>query len=290
MIDFGFSEIAASDLLLANDVAELVASSSAVVGAERATAHAIASVDAATLAAARDRLQLWALSGASRTALKERPGSARRPPGSARTLVSTAPVWQRRGRRRARPRRRRSPAARGPAIPAWEQRLFRAVNGLPRWLFVPLWPVMQLGNLAVGTVAGLVVALARRESCRWPSACVLATGLKLVAERLIRREITAHLPARQRPGTSQPGADPPRRRRADERAELPVGARRARRRHRPASSRRSSRPAGSSSRRCSRCGVMVGRVLRGRPQPARRDQRRRRRADGRRPGRRASIP
>ena len=74
MIDFGFSEVAASDLLLANDVAELVASSSAVVGAERATAHAMASVDAATLAAARDRLQPWALSGASRTALKERPG------------------------------------------------------------------------------------------------------------------------------------------------------------------------------------------------------------------------
>ena len=74
MIDFGFSEIAASDLLIANDVAELVASSSAVVGAERATAHAIAAVDPATLAAARERLHPWALSGASRTALKERPG------------------------------------------------------------------------------------------------------------------------------------------------------------------------------------------------------------------------
>jgi len=74
MIDFGFSEIAARDLLIANDVAELVASSSAVVGAERATAHAIATVDPDTLAAARERLQLWALSGASRTALKERPG------------------------------------------------------------------------------------------------------------------------------------------------------------------------------------------------------------------------
>ena len=74
MIDFGFSEIAASDLLIANDVAELVASSSAVVGAERATAHAVASVDPATLAAARERLQLWALSGASRTALKAQPG------------------------------------------------------------------------------------------------------------------------------------------------------------------------------------------------------------------------
>ena len=74
MIDFGFSEIAASDLLLANDVAELIASSSAVVGPERATSHAIATVDPVTLAAARKRLQLWALSGASRTALKEQPG------------------------------------------------------------------------------------------------------------------------------------------------------------------------------------------------------------------------
>ena len=74
MIDFGFSEVAASDLLLANDVAELVASSSTVVGAERAIAHAKATVDDQTLAAARDRLRPWALSGASRTALKERPG------------------------------------------------------------------------------------------------------------------------------------------------------------------------------------------------------------------------
>jgi len=74
MIDFGFSEIAASDLLLASDVAELVASSSTVVGPERATAHAIATVDPDVLTAARDRLQPWALSGASRTALKERPG------------------------------------------------------------------------------------------------------------------------------------------------------------------------------------------------------------------------
>jgi undecaprenyl-diphosphatase len=74
MIDFGFSELAASDLLLANDVAELVASSSAVVGAERAVSHARATVDAETLARARDRLQLWALSGATRTAMKAEPG------------------------------------------------------------------------------------------------------------------------------------------------------------------------------------------------------------------------
>jgi undecaprenyl-diphosphatase len=74
MIDFGFSELAASDLLLANDVAELVASSSVVVGPERATAHAAAVVDAATLSFATKRLQPWALSGATRSALKQQPG------------------------------------------------------------------------------------------------------------------------------------------------------------------------------------------------------------------------
>jgi glycosyltransferase 2 family protein len=74
LIDFGFSEMAASDLLLANDVAELVASSSLPVGAERAVAHAVTTVDPATLARAVDRLQPWSLSGATRTALKSRPG------------------------------------------------------------------------------------------------------------------------------------------------------------------------------------------------------------------------
>jgi len=74
MIDFGFSELAASDLLLANDVAELVASSSVMVGPERATAHAAKVVDPATLTYATKRLQPWALSGATRTALKQRPG------------------------------------------------------------------------------------------------------------------------------------------------------------------------------------------------------------------------
>jgi undecaprenyl-diphosphatase len=73
LIDFGFSEMAASDLLLANDVAELVASSSLPAGPERAVAHAVATVDPDTLARALDRLRTWSLSGATRTGLKERP-------------------------------------------------------------------------------------------------------------------------------------------------------------------------------------------------------------------------
>jgi hypothetical protein len=45
-----------------------------MVGPERATAHALAVVDPARLEFAIKRLQPWALSGATRTALKERPG------------------------------------------------------------------------------------------------------------------------------------------------------------------------------------------------------------------------
>ncbi|MET0144010.1 MAG: lipopolysaccharide kinase InaA family protein [Ilumatobacteraceae bacterium] len=74
LIDFGFSEVAASDLLLATDVAELVASSSAYVGPDRAVASAAAAVDGATLSRALKRLHRWALSGATRTALEARPG------------------------------------------------------------------------------------------------------------------------------------------------------------------------------------------------------------------------
>ena len=73
IIDFGFSELAASDLLLANDVAEMVASSAVVVGAERAVAPALTSVDPITRQRAVARLQPWALSGATRTALKAQP-------------------------------------------------------------------------------------------------------------------------------------------------------------------------------------------------------------------------
>ena len=74
IIDFGFSEMAASDLLLANDVVELAASSSAYVGAERAIAPALATVDDDTLTRAAGRMQTWALSGATRTAMKQQPG------------------------------------------------------------------------------------------------------------------------------------------------------------------------------------------------------------------------
>ena len=74
LIDFGFSELAASSLLLATDVAELLASSTLQVGPARAVAVAREAVGPCVLGDALERLQPWALSGATRTGLKERHG------------------------------------------------------------------------------------------------------------------------------------------------------------------------------------------------------------------------
>ncbi len=90
-----------------------------------------------------------------------------------------------------------------PVILPLEQRVFRAVNGLPGWLYWPLWGPMQLGNLVVGTVVGLVVAWIFGD-WRTMVAVVAAAILKLVAERVLRRRMAEHLAVRQRPGTSQP--------------------------------------------------------------------------------------
>ena len=96
-------------------------------------------------------------------------------------------------------------AARHPFIPRWEQRTFRAVNGLPGWLYPLLWAPMQLGNLVVGTAAGIAIAAWYSD---WPMACgvIAAAVLKLVAERVIRVRTADLLAVRQRPGTSEPGA------------------------------------------------------------------------------------
>jgi len=74
LIDFGFSELAASDLLLANDLAELTASLSLALGAERAVGHARAAVGPDALASALPRLKPFALSGATRRGLQENKG------------------------------------------------------------------------------------------------------------------------------------------------------------------------------------------------------------------------
>ncbi len=69
LIDFGFSELAASDQLLGTDVAELLASTAAVVGAERAVAAAHEATNLRELERALPWLQPSALSTATRDAI-----------------------------------------------------------------------------------------------------------------------------------------------------------------------------------------------------------------------------
>jgi undecaprenyl-diphosphatase len=87
LIDFGFSELAASDLLLATDVAEALASQSLQIGPDRAVAAARAAVGDEAVASAAARLQPSTLSGATRTALKEQPELL----GHLRALVQAPP-------------------------------------------------------------------------------------------------------------------------------------------------------------------------------------------------------
>ena len=95
--------------------------------------------------------------------------------------------------------------ARRPAIGDGEARVFHAVNGLPNWLYWPLWLPMQLGNLVVGTLVGLAVAWVVGDW--WVAAgVVVATFSKLGTEKLVRRKMADHLAVRQRPGTSEVGA------------------------------------------------------------------------------------
>lgn len=74
LIDFGFSELAASDLLLRTDIAELLASLSLSVESHRAVAAASRALGPAAVADAAERLDPGSLSGATRTAYKARPG------------------------------------------------------------------------------------------------------------------------------------------------------------------------------------------------------------------------
>jgi len=70
IIDFGFSELASTDRMLNNDVAQLVVSSSLKVGPERAVAAAAAGLGTQAVCDAAPRMQPLALSGATATALK----------------------------------------------------------------------------------------------------------------------------------------------------------------------------------------------------------------------------
>jgi undecaprenyl-diphosphatase len=74
IIDFGFSEVAASATLLRADVAQLLASLAVVIGAERAVTPAVEVLGPEVVADSLGRLQPAALSGATQTELKAQKG------------------------------------------------------------------------------------------------------------------------------------------------------------------------------------------------------------------------
>jgi undecaprenyl-diphosphatase len=89
--------------------------------------------------------------------------------------------------------------AAGGRVGSVERAVFRAINGLPGWLSPPMVGLQYLGTLAIGPLTALVAALLRRW--RLAGAALVATALKLVAERLVK--LVVH---RQRPGTTVAGA------------------------------------------------------------------------------------
>jgi membrane-associated phospholipid phosphatase len=95
--------------------------------------------------------------------------------------------------------------ARRPTISRGESRLFQIINGFPDFLYPVLWLPMQLGNLVVGTLVGLAIATIDGDLAV-AVGVVLAMLLKLLTERIVRRELTDALTVRQRPGSSQVGA------------------------------------------------------------------------------------
>lgn len=74
LIDFGFSELAAEELLIQTDLVELLTSSATIVGVDRAVRAAAQVIDADELATVLPWLVTSRLSGATRSAIKELPG------------------------------------------------------------------------------------------------------------------------------------------------------------------------------------------------------------------------
>lgn len=81
-------------------------------------------------------------------------------------------------------------------VPAWEQDVFEAVNGLPDWLEGPMW-VFQLAGLLLVPLGAAALALVLR---RWRLAIALTAlvPLKLVVEKLVVKQLVE----RERPAES----------------------------------------------------------------------------------------
>jgi undecaprenyl-diphosphatase len=82
----------------------------------------------------------------------------------------------------------------GNEVSGFEESVFEAINGLPGFLYWPLWPFMQLGNLLVIPIAALAAAGLRHF--RLAAGILAAGGLKLLLEDVLKSWIF-----RERPGS-----------------------------------------------------------------------------------------
>jgi membrane-associated phospholipid phosphatase len=79
-------------------------------------------------------------------------------------------------------------AARG--VGTLEADAFASVNGLPDWLYGPVWPVMQLGTVGLAATTGLVVGLVLRRpllAALFALAPILAWWAAKVVKELLER-------------------------------------------------------------------------------------------------------
>ena len=92
--------------------------------------------------------------------------------------------------------------ARHGTVPGWEASMFRAINGLPDALSVPMQAAQFLGVLVVG----FVVAVAAAAFRKWwlAAAAVVVTVGKLATERAVWNVLEIH---RERPAVTEPVVD-----------------------------------------------------------------------------------
>ena len=86
--------------------------------------------------------------------------------------------------------------ARNGRVGSIERWVFDTINGLPDWLYRPVWIFQQLGNIVVALLIGLFVAAMLRRP-KLAVATVLAVGAKLWLEQVVKSVVE-----RTRPGTS----------------------------------------------------------------------------------------
>jgi membrane-associated phospholipid phosphatase len=89
--------------------------------------------------------------------------------------------------------------ARNGTVGSEERAVFHAINGLPDWLYWPMWSMQVFGVLAIGPAVAVAAFLSRRW--RLGVAALLVTIMKLGAERVVKLLVN-----RQRPGSSIPDA------------------------------------------------------------------------------------